>query len=36
MGMLSAKFGLPAEPKPKNFGEAYEMLQRLGKGLFGQ
>ncbi len=35
MGMLSARFGLPAEPKPRTFGEAYEMLQRLGRGLFG-
>jgi phospholipase C len=35
MGMLSAKFGLPTEPKPRTFGEAYEMLQRLGRGLFG-
>ncbi len=35
MGMLAAKFGLPAEPRPKTFGEAYEALERLGKGLFG-
>jgi phospholipase C len=35
MGMLSAKFGLPTESKPRTFGEAYDMLQRLGRGLFG-
>ncbi len=35
MGMLAAKFGLPTDVKPTTFGEAYEMLQRLGKGLFG-
>ena len=35
LGLLAAKFGLPTDPKPKTFGEAYEMLQRYGKGLFG-
>jgi phospholipase C len=35
MGMLVAKFGLPPEARPRTFGQAYEMLQRLGKGLFG-
>jgi phospholipase C len=35
MGMLAAKFGLPTDVKPTSFGEAYEMLQRLGRGLFG-
>ena len=35
LGMLTAKFGLPTDVKPKTFGEAYEMLQRLGWGLFG-
>ena len=36
LGMLTEKFGLPTDKKPKTIGEAYEMLQRLGKGLFGQ
>jgi phospholipase C len=35
LGMLAAKFGLPSEPRPTTFGEAYEMLERYGKGLFG-
>ncbi len=35
LGMLTEKFGLPTDIKPKTIGEAYEMLQRLGKGLFG-
>ena len=36
LGMLTEKFGLPTDKKPATIGEAYEMLQRLGKGLFGQ
>ncbi|HRB01644.1 MAG TPA: alkaline phosphatase family protein [Ignavibacteria bacterium] len=35
LGMLTEKFGLPEDVKPKTFGEAYEILQKLGKGLFG-
>lgn len=35
LGMLTQKFGLPIDKKPTTFGEAYEVLQRLGKGLFG-
>lgn len=35
MGLLTEKFGLPSDKKPQTFGEAYEMLQRVGKGLFG-
>jgi hypothetical protein len=34
--MLKEKFGLPTDKKPTTIGEAYEMLQRLGVGLFGQ
>lgn len=36
LGMLTEKFGLPTDKKPTTIGEAYEMLQRLGAGLFGQ
>ena len=36
LGMLTEKFGLPTDKKPTTIGEAYEMLQRLGTGLFGQ
>jgi phospholipase C len=35
LGMLAAKHGLPTDEKPTTFGDAYEMLQRAGKGLFG-
>ncbi len=35
LGMLTAKFGLPTDIRPANFDQAYEMLQRLGRGLFG-
>ncbi|MEO8211063.1 MAG: hypothetical protein ABI840_10920 [bacterium] len=35
LGMLTEKFGLPTDRKPKTIGEAYNMLQRIGKGLFG-
>jgi phospholipase C len=35
MGMLVAKFGLPTDEEPKTYGEAYELLERLGRGLFG-
>ncbi|MFZ1321225.1 MAG: hypothetical protein WAT71_06675 [Ignavibacteria bacterium] len=34
LGMLTEKFGLPEDVKPTTFGEAYETLQKLGKGLF--
>ncbi|WP_213016703.1 alkaline phosphatase family protein [Mycobacterium vicinigordonae] len=34
MGMLAAKFGLPASEAPTTYGEAYDMLQRC-KGMFG-
>lgn len=36
LGMLTEKFGLPTDTKPETIGEAYVMLQKLGKGLFGQ
>lgn len=36
LGMLAEKFGVTNEPKPKTIGEAYDILQRLGKGLFGE
>jgi phospholipase C len=35
MGMLVKKFGLPTDNLPQTFGEAYEALERLGRGLFG-
>ncbi len=34
MGMLVQKYGLPTDKEPETFGEAYEQLQRLGRGLF--
>lgn len=36
LGMLTEKFGLPTDKKPKTIGEAFDILQRLGKGLFGE
>ncbi|HMQ69779.1 MAG TPA: alkaline phosphatase family protein [Ignavibacteria bacterium] len=36
LGMLTEKFGISTDKKPKTIGEAYEMLERLGKGLFGE
>ncbi len=36
LGMLTEKFGLPIDKKPTTVGEAYDTLQRLGKGLFGE
>lgn len=35
LGMLVKKFGLPTDAVPETFGQAYEALQRVGKGLFG-
>jgi phospholipase C len=35
VGMLVQRFGLPRDREPTTFGEAYEALYRLGKGLFG-
>jgi phospholipase C len=35
MGVLAAKAGLPPDERPETFGEAYDLLQRVGKGLFG-
>jgi phospholipase C len=35
LGLLAAKFGVPSDVKPATFGDAYELLQRYGKGLFG-
>ncbi len=35
LGMLASRFGLPATPRPETFGEAYDLLQRYGRGLFG-
>ncbi|MET0813241.1 MAG: alkaline phosphatase family protein, partial [Microbacterium sp.] len=35
VGMLVAKYGTPGEPVPKTYREAYEAIDRLGKGLFG-
>jgi phospholipase C len=34
MGLLVKTFGLPSDETPKTYDEAYELLQRLGKGLF--
>lgn len=35
MGALIAKFGLPSDLEPKTYDEAWGLLQRLGRGLFG-
>ena len=35
MGILVKKFGLPTDSLPQTFGEAYDALERLGRGLFG-
>jgi phospholipase C len=35
MGMLVAKFGLPVDQEPKTYDQAWALLQRLGRGLFG-
>jgi phospholipase C len=35
LGMLAAKFGAPTDIRPTTFGQAYDMLNRLGRGLFG-
>lgn len=35
LGMLAAKRGMHTEQTPTTVGEAYELLQRAGKGLFG-
>ena len=35
MGLLVEKFGLPTDEEPKTYDEAWGLLQRLGKGLFG-
>ncbi|MDR2999373.1 MAG: hypothetical protein LBU78_14765 [Microbacterium sp.] len=36
LGLLLAKSGLPASRMPKTFGDAYELLDEEGKGLFGR
>ncbi|MGR2751532.1 alkaline phosphatase family protein [Agromyces arachidis] len=35
LGMLLAKYGDGSEPDPQTYGEAYELLQKYGTGLFG-
>lgn len=35
LGMLIAKYGDGSEPDPQTYGEAYELLQKYGTGLFG-
>lgn len=35
LGMLIAKYGDDGEPEPQTYGDAYEMLQKYGTGLFG-
>jgi phospholipase C len=35
LGMLIKKFGRPPDKEPETLGEAFEALQRLGRGLFG-
>src|SRR5262249_7492174 len=35
IGILVTKFGRPTDKAPETFGEAFETLQRLGRGLFG-
>lgn len=36
LALLVSKYGEPGEKTPENYGEAHEVLHRLGKGLFGQ
>ena len=33
--MLVAKYGDGSEPDPQTYGEAHELLQKYGTGLFG-
>jgi phospholipase C len=35
LGLLIAKYGDGSEPEPETYGEAYELLQKYGIGLFG-
>ncbi|MFO0994694.1 MAG: alkaline phosphatase family protein [Hyphomicrobiales bacterium] len=35
MGMLVEKFHLPKDQEPKTYDQAWKLLQRVGKGLFG-
>ena len=35
LGMLIAKYGDGSEPEPLTYGDAYELLQKYGIGLFG-
>lgn len=35
MGTLMAKLGLPPDQEPKTYDEAWTLLQRWGRGLFG-
>lgn len=35
LGMLVAKYGDGSEPEPQTYGEAYDLLQKHGTGLFG-
>jgi len=35
MGMLVEKFHLPKDQEPKTYDQAWVLLQRLGRGLFG-
>jgi phospholipase C len=34
-GMLIAKYGDGSEPEPQTYGDAYDLLQKYGIGLFG-
>lgn len=36
LGLLLAKYGRPDELDPTNYGEAFELLQTYGVGLFGE
>ncbi|HEU4757839.1 MAG TPA: alkaline phosphatase family protein [Agromyces sp.] len=35
LGLLIAKYGDGSEPEPQTYGEAYDLLQKYGIGLFG-
>lgn len=36
VGLLSARYGPPGEPVPRTYKEAYDLVNREGRGLFGR
>ncbi len=35
VGLLTARYGAPGDPVPRTYKEAYDAVDRLGRGLFG-